>query len=175
MPVPPFAPGDVLWRVCSPVEKITLPCPVCAGNLSVDVVLGTGETLSVPCDGCGTGYDGPRGHIEEWQQVPRIESAIVAGVESFRSNGQGGIDWTVRFTNGSTASYDRLFHNADEAMVAAEAQSDALTERNLMQRRRRQKSVSKLAWTIRYHREQIKRLEEQIAWHRRKLAAQKGE
>lgn len=171
---PPFEIGDVYWRAIGTPRQETVPCPVCAGNRRFDVILGSGEQLSVECDGCGAGYEGPRGVINEWRTQPVAQRFEIASIESYRMAHDGFTEeWRVRSKEGDSAYLADLHATEDEAFAAAAKEAQAIEERNLAARKRKRRDTSKAGWTVRYHREQIKGLERQIARHRGKIEAQR--
>lgn len=171
---PPFEIGDVYWRAIGTPRQETVPCLVCDGNRRFDVILGSGERLSVECDPCSDGYESPRGVIDEWLSVPVAQRFQIASIESYRVAHDGFTEeWRVRSKEGDSAYLADLHATEDEAFAAAAKEAQAIEERNLAARKRKRRDTSKAGWTVRYHREQIKDLERQIAWHRGKIEAQR--
>jgi hypothetical protein len=162
----PFQIGQTFWLPRSFGEKKTMPCPVCAGNRRFDVILGSGERLSVPCDGCGVGFDGPRGVIEEWDHSPAAVEFTVARVRSMHDG-----RWSLVSESGDMADFDDLCATEAEAMEISARKCAENHERNMQTRQRKRKGTQKAGWTVRYHREQIADLERQLAWHRDKVKA----
>lgn len=165
----PFTIGATYWQVCSPHEKTAVPCPVCAGNKSIDVTLGSGEVVKVPCEGCGLGWDGPRGYIEEHSLIPRVRPFTIQSVSAFYGDGM----WSV--SDGErTTQFSELHATEFDAMQSAIAQSEALELANIDTRVRKRMETQKAGWHIRYHREQIKDLERKLEWHRSKVATKRA-
>ncbi len=164
---PPFTVGEVWWLPSHAPNKITVPCPVCAGQRRVTLILGDGEHVSLHCDGCGIGFDGPRGVIEEYSYEPQVVPFPIASIVRFDSDSDR-YRWTVRSDTGATADFSDLCMTESEAMAVASANALAQEERN-METRQRKKKNARGGWTVRYHREQIKDLERQLAWHSDKV------
>jgi len=57
----PFVIGQQMWMAIGESENVSRPCQICNGDRAVTIILGTGEEVSVICDGCGLGFEGPRG------------------------------------------------------------------------------------------------------------------
>lgn len=51
-----------------------MTCPECAGTLFATVVLGCGETVTVNCMHCCSGYNPPRGYVAQLTWEVRPES-----------------------------------------------------------------------------------------------------
>lgn len=57
--------GDSVWYAKCGLEQVKRICPTCFGKLEVKLILGNGDGVILPCDGCGHGCDAPTGHIGE--------------------------------------------------------------------------------------------------------------
>lgn len=164
----PFAIGQQMWMAVGNSEQTQHPCPICNGNLGVTIILGTGEHLGVLCDGCGLGFDGPRGFIKEWEQHPRAVSFVIGSVKGFRDG-----EWEVLSTEGGWAYFKDLFVTEAEALGAAVINAEKQHESNMQSRQRIKKSAQHLTWSARYHRDCIKDLQRQIDWHTSRLSSGK--
>ncbi len=160
----PFEIGQEYWMPLSTPREVTVPCPICAGQRHVTVILGDGEHVSVDCDGCGSGFAGPKGTITEWDQTPGAVSFVIGYVESLYSN-----RWTLKSRDGKTSDFADLCTTEAEAVACSMKRCADQQEHNLMQGRHRRRGLSKAAWTIRYHRQCIRDLERQLVWHRAKV------
>lgn len=165
--VPPFSIGQTLWLPShAPVEEM-VSCPVCAGQRFVTLILGDGEHVRIPCEGCGIGFDGPRGVVKEYTYTPTVRAFVIAAVVRFDED-SGRQRWTLRADDGSVADFGDLRAIESEAMAVAEANAKAQYERN-MESRVRKKKDKRGGWTVLYHRQCIADLERQLAWHRAKV------
>lgn len=166
LPSLPVVLGQLYWRPKAQTERVNVPCPACAGTRKVGIILGDGERLDLPCEGCSPGYHAPLGTIEEWVLHPSALPARPVEVVSFRDG-----EWSVRLETGETIDPRYLYLLESDALAFAQAQADALRDRNFDERKRKRgpAGVSKHAWNVRYHREQIKKLREKIAYHESKL------
>ncbi len=160
----PFSIGDKLWQVVRQPQEKTFPCPVCAGHRSISVGLGSGEVVIVPCEGCGLGYDGPRGSVREWVYEPGVEEFIISGVDSMHND-----RWMVLSERGGRAYHDELWLNEEDALAAAQKSCADAYEHMMESWQFKKKSVKHTGWTVRYHRDQIKDLERKLAWHQEKV------
>lgn len=145
--------------------KVWAPCPVCYGKLAVTLELGNGERVSIQCDACGLGFEGPQGRVREYRAASGVRAAVVDGVQ-VQNNG-----WRIIVAHaGSEIWGETVFATEAEAearrvVMHAEVEKDA--EHRCMQQREYKRK--KPTWLVRYHREQIKRAEKDLAWHRAKL------
>ena len=166
LPKAPFEIGQELWLPLGTPRQITLPCPVCFGNKGVIVEFGNGERVCVECDGCGHGFEGPRGFITEYEHAPDAIPFVVKDVEYYRNG-----EWNLLSTDARRADYASLRATREEALLVAKKHAEDLLAANMEQRRsKRQRGATKATWDARYHGGQIKDLERQLAWHRKKLA-----
>lgn len=160
----PFSIGDVLWAAGHTPHQIEVPCPICYGQLAIVIILGNGDRVGVNCDGCGHGYDGPRGAVGEWVYDPRAIEFEIEAVDAMHMG-----RWSVRSTTGATSYYEELFKTEAEALAKARENAERQLETNMASRCRVRGGAKKAGWTARYHLGQIQDLERQLAWHRSKV------
>lgn len=166
--VAPFTIGDTYWLPSTSPRHEIEPCPVCAGTKFVTVLAGA-ERFVVECDVCGLGYHGPQGTVGIYHYDPHAEAFTVASVVSMRDG-----EWTVKSTTGTEAVFHRLCATEAEALMQSKAAYLAQEDHNMRQRGHRRKGVSKATWTVQYHRNAIKKLERELAYHRGKIAPATG-
>jgi hypothetical protein len=136
----------------------------------VTVSLGGGESVSVPCECCGKGWEGPRGVIEEWEYDPQAVRFEIASIASMH-NGR----WWVGSTDGAHAEYTDLRETEDEALAVSAERCAKQYEHNMATRARNKRDTKEHTWSIQYHRKEIAHCEQRIAWHRSKIEARKAE
>lgn len=166
----PFEIGDALWAPKTSSQRNRVPCPVCVGTGVVILLYGGEERVSVGCEACGLGFDGPRGYIEEWDYTPAATPFVIAGVSSFYDG-----RWNVSSTTGETMDFDKLCKTEAEALAASAEACAAQHERNMESRQSARRSAKRASWTVLYHRKCIADLEQQIAWHTAKINAKPKE
>jgi hypothetical protein len=159
----PFAIGDVKWLPAHQPRKVEVPCPVCFGNLSVVVTLGNGEEFAVLCEGCGLGFNGPQGTIQQYEYEPAAIRFEIARVESMH-----GTRWRVGSVAGGSANYDELVETEEEALAISRQKCADHQEANMRSLQRTRDGSRRLTWSVRYHNEKIADLERQLEWHRAK-------
>lgn len=164
----PFAIGQELWAPASYPEKVRVSCPVCFGTLAVIVEMGDGERVGVPCEACGKGYQGPQGFVEEWEYTPSARKFVVAGVKSMHDT-----RWWLVSEDGQERGFHELYPTEAEALAVSQQQSAEHHERNMQTRQRKRKDTKEATWSVRYHRDNIKDLERQIAWHQSRISAKR--
>lgn len=162
----PYSIGTVYYRPLHTPIQVQVPCPVCNGNRSVEIILGTGEQLTVPCEGCGLGFSFSRGYIMEWRYEPGATTFTIASIEGFSHD-----EWTLKSALGEQCSSRYLYASRDEALRVSTQDSLNQQEANAKRQSARKKDAKKLTWSVRYHRECIKDLERKIAYHQGKLQA----
>jgi hypothetical protein len=144
-----------------------VPCPVCYGKLCAVLELGNGERVTVECEACGLGLDGPRGFINEPCAGSVVRAFVVAGFV------QDGEEWRVleqsnrgNYRWGVEAFGTEAEAEARRAVLYAEVVEDA-AYRSL---RKDEYLRKKPTWLVRYHRDAIRQAERDLAWHTRKLS-----
>lgn len=162
----PFKLGDVMWLAQGNSRRVDLPCPVCAGQLWFTVEFASGERTKVPCTACERGFEGPRGTIQEWVLEPTARRFEIAEVVSFHHPAN---KWRVCSTTNLEADYAELFSTEAEATAEATKQATELEESNMRAQQNRKADTKRGGWSVVYHRQQIKKAEASIAWHRKQI------
>lgn len=165
----PFVIGKLYWLPVLTPHQVTAPCPVCYGKLAVVVTLGNGEHVAVACDGCGLGFSGPRGYVEEYSYDHGAKPFTVSAVSSMH-----GQDWWLQSVEGETAQWSALCETEDAALQASKQRMQGVVEENTRRSSaRRSCDLKKVAWTVRYHEQCIADFEKKIQWHRSKVTERK--
>ncbi len=143
-----------------------VPCPVCYGKLFVILELGNGERVTVECDGCGKGFEGAQGTVNEPCAGSRVDAVTVTGFrligDQWRilAGDHGEIRWGVEaFATLDEAEVERERLFAEEVKTAA--------DRAYSMAQHKRKSVT---WHVRYHRDCLARAERDMAYHTQKLS-----
>lgn len=169
IPVCPYIVGKTYFRPMHQPEKVQVACPVCNGNKQVEVILGDGEHLFVPCEACGLGFERSRGYIEQYQYRPRAVPFTLASIEAFDRE-----QWTLKSELGEQIYSTSLYESEEEAFLDSKQQSDKQQEQNARSFSQTKQSAKKVTWSIRYHRECIKDLERKISYHVGAIAAREA-
>ncbi len=169
----PIEIGGVYWIATPTNEKVTLPCPVCAGNQTIDVILGSGERVTVECEGCGIGLDGPRGTVQEYRLEPAVKQVVVDRVSRMPVTPTD--KWSFYLVGEGYADENELFETETEAWAAALMKRAQQDERNMRAMQTTRGHAGKSGWSVRFHRKKIADLTRQIVWHQNKVIAAKAE
>lgn len=163
--------GDRIWIAQWDAEETHITCPDCGGTKRLQVTFFDGETVSIECEMCRSGYLGPQGFLIVHNRSSRAREGIIFGAEI----GAKGVEYKISSLDFSTSSYwmkdecdvftDREGADARGREIAAE--HDA-RERALIQQKA--KANKSWAWNASYHRREIKRLQQQIDHHRAQLS-----
>lgn len=142
-----------------------VPCPVCYGNLCVVIELGSGERITVECDACGLGYDGPRGVVNEPCAGSEVCSLKTGGLV-FEGNGW----WILNDYRKLHWGVD-VFATREEAEVRreilfADAEREAVNRGESIAAHKRKS----LTWKVRYYRDCLRKAERDVAWYGTKLS-----
>ncbi len=169
---PKFKLGDTVFMASYDRVGKSITCPDCLGSARVKVTLGTGEEILIECGGCDlAGYRGATGRIKQYDFAVRIGSYTVTGINlqgadaEYQLDNFGGSSYTIVTEKGRY----RVFATKEEAQAHGEGlRLEHETEEN-KRLLAKTKDHHTWAWNATYHRNQIKRLETDIAYHRSKV------
>jgi hypothetical protein len=175
--MPKFKVGDSLWYAKCRQESVSKICPICYGKMEVTLILGNGDQVILPCEGCGHSYSGPTGRISEYEFVVAPEPVTITKVEVELSN------------TGETATYFSSFYVYDEkdlfetkaeaATRAQEKKQEYDKEQETRAECLKQNVRKSFSWNARYHMQEAKRNRKSAEYHEAKAvlckARSKGE
>jgi hypothetical protein len=161
--------GDRVWMHHAETREVKLTCPVCAGNRIVTLILGSGESVELPCDYCGKGFEGPRGVVTEWEYSRGAEQLTIHEVRSIMT--EKGEEVEYRLTDNRVGRDGEMFASRREAEVDCErvCTEIALAERTRAEYIKKDQARS-YSWNAGYHMREAKRSEKQAEYHRSKFA-----
>ena len=156
--------GDHVWWAHCGMEKVLQTCPVCAGKLTVTLILGSGEHVVLPCEYCRRGYEASRGFVDGYEYHAVVERVVI---ESYRS--QAGADGETRdyFTRGCYVLYrSDIFDTEEEARERVAQIVAAKNESELKQGRcRKDHSSRSYAWNAGFHMREAKKARAEAERH----------
>lgn len=168
---PEFEIGQVVYVVsCHPHVRVEVPCPVCFGKREVQIILGDGTVERIECEACGIGsLTGPTGLVDSWKAEILVSATTITGISIYDGR------WKYQ-TDGYHSSADHILPTRELAEALREtllpelqARAEADFERCIRDKKKHG------AWTVRYHRECLKRLDREAEYHRRKMRELKEE
>ena len=158
--------GDTYYLPHHNPTQVSKPCPTCYGHRKVEMILGNGDHVDVACEGCGKGYEGPRGYVMEYSYEPFVSRFTIEGIHSMYNG-----EWTLKSTGGETAGWNQLYTTEAEAMQRAEEWMKDCVDSNMRQSIAQSKHQREnKCWSVQYHEKCIKEWEQKIAWHRTKVS-----
>jgi hypothetical protein len=169
-----FKAGDEAWFARSTPRKVTLMCPVCAGNRSVTVLLGSGAPVITRCEYCSLGFEGPRGYVVEYDHDPKAERVKVTEVHAEERTGhERRVTYLV---DGNCLAYpDDLFTDEALALAAAQAKAAAAQDAEDENRRRSKRSkVDRQTWNVGYHMREAEKHRKEAERHEERAATLKA-
>jgi hypothetical protein len=169
-----FKVGDEAWLARWTPRQVTETCPVCAGNRSVTVLLGSGTPVITPCDYCGKGFEGPRGYVVEYAHEPKAERVRVREVRAQEDAAGRSIEYIVGEGCLARPGED-LFPDEASALAAAKVKA-AAAEDDADERRRYRKNHAprSASWVVGYHMREAKEHRRLIAYHEERAAILKA-
>lgn len=167
-----FKVGDKVWVAhFNSHEQVRVPCCVCYGTLKVELRLGNGEMVELPCDYCGKGNFGiPTGYEIEYKPVNEPKLIVISGMNvTVNSKGEQVEYWNGADNCHHIYSEDKIFESREEA----EAKGKEFMEEWLHDQRTRAAYIKadvkkNFAWNAGYHLRYVKKLEKDITYHKEK-------
>jgi len=155
--------GDKIWFAKCAWEPVKRVCPTCYGKLEVKLILGNGDAVVLPCDGCSRGYMPPEGVIHEYEYVVEPMLVTVTGMD-IDINGD---KESIRYRGGGYI-YDAkdLFLTEKEAGLAALTKKQKLDNDQKTRAENIKHNVhKKFSWNASYHMREAKRKREDAERH----------
>jgi hypothetical protein len=162
-----FKVGDNVWVATLEKRERWVTCPVCAGNRTVTVILGSGEHVQQRCDYCGAGYTYPLGEVREDVVGEPFAKLVTIARVSAEDDGSGE---KVRYTTDQSFVYDHgdVFADDEAALARASEMAAEVAERRARVEQPQKDGSLRLrtyAWSIGYHRREAKDLRRRAAQH----------
>ena len=160
----PFAIGEKLWHAGSDQTAGWETCQCCQGKLRITIILGDGSQESVECEMCRLGYLGASGKTQtyRWRHIP-----IAFTTDKVSMSGE---DFNYRSTYDGYSEAKNLFRSREEC----QAKCDELNAAHIEEERNRHvhqliSAKKKMAWSVGYWRNQLKKREEECERIRERL------
>ena len=171
MPKPKFNFGDYVYHASTEGATVYVPCPDCNGDGYVTIIY-QGETYTLDCEGCKKGYTGSTGQRDRYTYAIAVREGTIEGVERGHSEPY---EFEYRMYEGPNSSWilkeSDVFVTKEEAEARAEVlrqeREQAETDRVLQ----KHKPDRSWAWNVKYHKDNISRLQSDLEYHTLKLNA----
>lgn len=156
--------GQVVWIAAFEPRETSVECPDCGGTGRLRVMFADDSIVSVECAACGPGYNPPTGRIRVFDRHPVANCTTITGV----AINAGKTEW--RTAQSYIVKDENLFDNEADCLARAKelAAEHDRKERDRVNHKHRDGKSS--GWNAIYHRREIKRAQEQIEYHTKKLA-----
>lgn len=163
----PFNLGETVWTIDGPCREEQVVCPECCGTCVIEMIKGNGERVSLDCNLCAPGFDPPNGWIKKtvWESRPAkfTPTKIVEFYDGkFRYKGT---------PSERNVPCDQLFRSEEECRLACDAINTEQTkddERRLLANI--QSNRRSLSHSTHYWKERVRRIEEELAAAKARLA-----
>ena len=165
----PFAIGVEVWWVGNGYREEMVACPECCGSRAITMILGNGEHVSLGCALCGPGYQPPTGQIKRtyYQYAPERyvpELVRIDGEEVVYHKALLGGGYRVAYPHDMFTDKTACQDRCDELNKQRTAEEDRRATAILQSKRR------ELAYSATYWRQQVKKLEDDLARVKARLA-----
>lgn len=160
--------GDAVWVARAGYRRVAELCPVCFGKLQVVLTLGNDDTVTLPCDYCGKGYNVPAGTVTEARYSPGAELKTIETVSvSQTTSGE-----TYEYRSGDyILSPERVFDTKEEALFCCESIAQELNKEQETRTEYIKQYIKKsFSWNAGYHLREARRKEDEAERHRKKAA-----
>ena len=155
--------GDTVWVASCGSKKVQKPCPICFEKKEVTLILGNGDSVILPCEYCGHGFDKPTGTIDEYEYIAEPKQMTVTTV-SIKATSEGE---RIEYQCGHrTLDAIDVFDSEGEARVTADetARQKKQDDETVAERIKEYKRKS-FAWNAGYHLREAERDRRSAEWH----------
>ena len=145
----------------------TVPCNVCFGKLRVVVILGNGTKVSVSCEACNRGFEGPSGTHQEYGPGTFIREVVVNSIKLTENGKKPDI---------KIYSDEHLFYSKEAAKdFERELKKDLAIRSEKWTEDSFKRETGKTTWSAHYHLKEVERHQRKIDWHQTKVREKIGE
>jgi hypothetical protein len=129
----PFEVGTYAWFVRAVEGHAKIPCPMCEGCLCVKIVTQK-ETMTVPCECCSWGFEGPHGFINIYDSnaPPIPERVLLRRVVNVSGTSVSYSDSDEGSSCYSTWSSEHLFSDEASCNVACKKYHDERRQQDVL-------------------------------------------
>lgn len=162
----PYQIGQQVFVVeATPYRGDDVPCPVCFGQLWVELTLGDGSKERVECEYCSLGCSPPSGKVKEHVVKSSVTPTTVVGLRYDEYSRE----WEVETRLSGEIFADQ--ESAEARRVVAHAAAEDYRKR--MDEDNFNRGKKKITWSAGYHQEYIKKLTREMEYHQNKLMQKK--
>lgn len=163
-----FEIGDYVWLAKTEWKEDKLPCPHCFGKKFLTVILGNDERVTIDCECCRQGYLGSQGTLAVGQYRADVSFERIT-----RKEQRAGEDVNYSVGGYSIKQNDIFILKEDAQARASEMASDNRAD-EMRRFYAKENSARTWAWNATYHRNNVKRLKQELAYHESKLDVAKS-
>jgi len=160
-----FQIGDELWYAAWEVTSNYVTCPDCGGTGRIRVIHHDDTEMSIECAGCSAGYEPPKGYVTVYDRKALAYPVTITGVEIRDGKAQWRSDRHYIPEEGD------LYRSEAEAIAGAQVKAAKADREERERIAKKEKPTRTWSWNAHYHRKEIKRAQQSIEYHTKKLAA----
>jgi len=159
--------GDKVWVAYCGNSLVKTPCPVCFGELVVTLILGNKDTVELPCDYCGKGYNAPVGYTQEYEYTANPVLETILGMKINITTTGEEIEYQTAF--GRIIYPDIIFESHEEALKKCQnIKSELETENNKRVEYIKYNTKKTFSWNAGYHLSCAKKCRKDAEYHDKK-------
>ena len=156
--------GQEVWWARLETSETSIECPDCAGKGHIRCIMGDGTEVTIDCQNCHVGYEQfSRGRVRTYDRTPRAEKTKITGMDVTSTKTE------YRIPLSYIVPEDQLFETEEAAQARGQELADEACRQELERIARKEKDTKSWSWNASYHRKCIKRSQEDIKYHTRKL------
>ena len=157
--------GDRVWLASySSPRLVSETCPICYGKRQVILILGNDDTVTLPCEYCGKGFDGPRGYVNRYKYVAEVNHITIDSVEIIET--RDGETREYRADN-RCADIEDIFDTEEEAISRCEIKKQEAEHERMTRTEFIKVNVKQsFSWNAGYHLREAKRKESELEYHK---------
>ncbi len=156
--------GQEVWWARYDAVETSIECPDCAGKGHIGLIMGDGQVVTIDCQNCHVGYESfSRGHIKTHARTARAEKTTITGMDVTSTKVE------YRVPGSYIVKEDRLWETEEAALEMAQILADKDSDEELKKLGRKENDTKSWAWHVTYHRRCIRRSQEEIEYHNKKL------
>ena len=160
--------GTKVWMSIYGRNEYKILCSDCSGTRRIGITLPGGESYTIPCQGCISGYAEASGYIKEYVFETQVRQRTVTGV---RISAHDPVEYEL---DGGIIGYlDTVFATEAEALEHGEVLKTKAEDEANKSLHPKFKDHRSWAWHVTYYRRELKRAQHNVERYEKMLGIAK--